>query len=859
MAILTRFFQELRQYFLQDCLQGKKILVSFTTLLVLFDSPIVFAQNTGFEPSLEQVIWRQGLQGEVIYNKKDPQNLGIGTPRQLAIDPTTGDIYIGQLTVSGGNILVIDPNDSSAHTINFFSSGLAFSADGNTLYFGVSTLMLGAWFKQQDIYRKFAIIPAIETVQVTPNGTLYVATSDFGPKGLYPNSVIKVDTSNAHFEPAFTLQQASKALGVTMNTLNAMAIDGIGNIYIGDNQGRIVIQKTDGSFIEGNSRPITLGGINNAGLGSSSDGLVYHYDGAAGEVFAYSAEGERILLAYGEQLTADKLSGTGVASDGKTLYIVSDQAELIRVTATNGANLLDVISNSLGDSSIRGVVIDELSQQPLSGAKISLHNGSTTTSDSSGFFAFNLAVGLYEVSITHEDFLRKIINIDVKNQTGENFTIALQSALPSWLAAGISAEIIANNKNNDISGATDVDLDTEGNLWAINHNNASITKTLLDPITRAVIDTFTFAQGGSMANAWFIVSDDNLNVFTSTSNAGVLKLPPLENEQPWFLNNDSNSPNKVIDQLGVNRMDSLITDVDGGAKLSNGDIVLVSGAGGSILPNLPEGTFDSLIRQTPSGEQSIISRGLDVQGQEIFENPDITKIDAQDRLLVSNRNGNLVRVNAGNGIAELIWPGDGDGKSESLSAYTTINDDGDGYLFVRGASTVVGGNRLSMISPDGQNLLLLAGGLSSDYGGFVFDDNGRSVIVSDWDVLLRLSTNDGRTIAENLLTVPVSNQRLESYHKTKALTEQPTQAKALQNNNEQTIRTIVWQPQRFENIVYNPDDFNNNVPKYWAAAVNEANSEPQAPQNNGGSVWYLVALLMNSLFFHWRTKRFGKK
>lgn len=830
-----------------------------TSVLFFIIAPVIFAGNIDSGHSLDQVVWRQGLQGEVVYNKKDPQNLGIGAPKQLAIDPTTGEIYIGQLTENGGNILVVNPDNANARSIDFFSNGLGFTADGSTLYFGVSTLMLGAWFKQQDIYRKFAIIPAIESIQVTPDGTLYAATSDFGPKGLYPNSVIKVDTSNAHFEPVFTLQQASKAIGITMNTLNAMAIDGVGNVYVGDNQGRIAIQKTDGSFIEGNSRLVTLSGINNAGLGSSSDGLVYHYDGAAGEIFAYSAEGERILLAYGEQLIASKLSGTGVVSDERNLYIVSDKAELIRITATDGASLLDVINNSLGDSSIQGVVIDELSQQPLSGAKISLHDGSTTTSDSNGFFAFNLAVGLYEVSITHEDFLRKIINIDVKNQTEENFTIALQSALPSWLAAGISAEIIANNKNNDISGATDVDLDTEGNLWAINHNNASITKTLLDPITRAVIDTFIFAQGGSMANAWFIVSDDNLNVFTSTSNAGVLKLPPLENEQPWLLNNDSNSSNKVIDQLGVNRMDSLITDVDGGAKLSNGDIVLVSGAGGSILPNLPEGTFDSLIRQTPSGEQSIISRGLDAQGQEIFENPDITKIDAQDRLLVSNRNGNLVRVNAGNGIAELIWQGNGDGKSESLSAYTTINDDGDGYLFVRGASTVVGGNRLSMISPDGQNLLLLAGGLSSDYGGFVFDDNGRSVIVSDWDVLLRLSSNDGRTIAENLLTPPVSNQRLESYHKTKALAEQATQAKALQNNNEQTIRTIVWQPQRFESTFYDPDDFNNNAPQYWAASANEAKNEAKTPQNNGASIWYLLALLMSNLFFHWSTKRFGEK
>jgi len=120
-----------------------------------------------------------------------------------------------------------------------------------------------------------------------------------------------------------------------------------------------------------------------------------------------------------------------------------------------------------------------------------------------------------------------------------------------------------------------------------------------------------------------------------------------------LLNTDSNSPDTILDQLGINRMDSLITDVDGGALLANGDIVLVSGSGGSILPNLPEGTFDSLVRQTPSGEQSIISRGLDVQGQELFENPDITKIDFQNRLLVANRNGNLVRVKADNGIAEL--------------------------------------------------------------------------------------------------------------------------------------------------------------------------------------------------------------
>ena len=816
-------------------------------MLIIFSHvDFVSAQNT--DPNLDEVIWRQGLQGEIIYNKKDPQNMGIGFPRHLAISPTTGKLYLGQLTLNGGNILVIDPRAGETDSIDFLSSGLGFSPDGNTLYFGVSTLMLGAWFKQSDEFRKFAIIPAIESVQVSADNTLYVATSDFGPKGLYPNSVLKVDTSNARFEPIFNLQQASTAINGSINTLNAMALDGAGNIYIGGNQGRVVIQKTDGRFIEGNSRPVALGGINNAGMASGADGLVYHYDGAAGEVFAYSAAGDRILLAYGDQLKAERLSSTGVASDGKNLYIVSDKAELIRITAINGGSLLAVIQSSSALYLLQGTVVSQQSNEAISGVKISVHDGLTTTSDQNGFFQLELPLGLYELKIEHTDFIKKVLNINLKNSSDPNVLIALKSALPGWLAPGMTAEILAN-QNDNIAGATDVDLDNDNNLWAINHSNASITKTLLTPITRAVISTSTFAQGGNMGNAWFIASDDNFNIFTSASNAGVLKLPPLETEQPWFLTQDTNFPDKIVDQLGVNRMDSLITDVDGAAKLSNGDIVLVSGTGGSIRPNFPQGTFDSVIRQTPNGEQSILSRGINAQGQAIFDNPDLTKVDQQDRLLVANRNGNLVRVEVNTGIAELIWPGDGAGKPEPLSAYTSFNDDGFGNLFLRGASSVIGGNRLSMISPDGESLVLLAADINSDYGGFVFDENGRVILLSDDNVIIRIRASDGRTIAENLLEPPLMPAQADNLGELNIIPEQSSQRGDLQTSNDINIRIIPWQPQHIDEVFYNPDDLNNNVPTAWVQLNNNTSTSTPTPpeKSSAGNVWFLLLLLVFGL------------
>jgi len=43
---------------------------------------------------------------------------------------------------------------------------------------------------------------------------------------------------------------------------------------------------------------------------------------------------------------------------------------------------------------------------------------------------------------------------------------------------------------------------------------------------------------------------------------------------------------------------------------------------------------------------------------------------------------------------------------------------------------------------------------SSGFGGFEFDEEGRSVVLSEWDFVLRIRATDGRSIAENIVNPP---------------------------------------------------------------------------------------------------------
>ena len=119
--------------------------------------------------------------------------------------------------------------------------------------------------------------------------------------------------------------------------------------------------------------------------------------------------------------------------------------------------------------------------------------------------------------------------------------------------------------------------------------------------------------------------------------------------------------------------------------------------------------------------------------------------------MVGNRNGDVVRINT-SGDAELIWPGNGAGKPDGLGAFSCLNDDGQGHLFVRGDTGDGSQSVIRMIHPSGLELLPVAIGLSQCFGGFQFSDDGRELLISDDHNILLIKSPDERTIADHLLS-----------------------------------------------------------------------------------------------------------
>lgn len=718
--------------------------------------------------SVEGAVLRDGLDVELVYDGSEEGSgaLVIGAPTQIAIDPQTGELYLGNAFPSGDNYtLVINPNTGEARRFPFFGNGMAFNKSGNTFYFGLSNLMLGVWYRDIDEIRKFTILPGVESVQIlddgSANGQLLVANSDYGKNILGVDTVWEVDQGTGIYTPIMRFSEGSLQTGVGFAALDAMGVTSSGRIYALTGQGKILIRNPDGTYQEGNSSPVTNSGLMQGGLGGGTDGLVYHQDTSSAEVFAYFPDGRQVLVAYGTPWSqANALTDGGIASDGQFIYNVTSQGKIYRIFSTDGAPLAQVLSRDLGSAVVDGIVTDSTGI-PLPGVRVRTRDKSIdpVITGEDGRFSMNVPAGLYHLQATLSNFEDFNLRVVAQPQQPTDLALAMISYLPGFLAPGLEADIVATKSADSIEGSSDVTLDNDGNVYSLNHSNGTITKTILDPETGAVVDTFIAVRGGGLDNAWFIAVGDDFNMYSSSSNSGLLRLPAVNaEEEQLLLTVDPNDERVVRDQFGVDRMVSYVTDIDGATVLSNGDIMFSSGSGGSIVDGFPEGTIDTIIRYNPSsGQQTLFSRGNPAGNNSVsfFNNPDIVKVDGQDRLLVTNRGGNVVRVNQ-DGSAELIWPGDGEGYPEGLSSYTCVNSDKQGHIFLKGVD-LEGDSVLRMIDPnDPKRLIVAAKKLSpaSGFGGYEFDANATSVYLSEWDFVLRIRAVDGRTIAENLLDPP---------------------------------------------------------------------------------------------------------
>lgn len=730
---------------------------------ILLGTSLALLSTSSFA-AIEGLVLRSGLDAEVVYDGSAGE-FQIGLPSQLALDPQTGDLYFGN-SVQGQDsyIMIVNPETGAASKFPFFGNGIAFNSDGSTLYFGLANLMLGVWNRDTDEYRKFTILPGVEAVQVVDDGSekgkLLVANSDYGKNILGVDAVWEVDQGDGYYQTVMQFNEGSIDVGVNFAALDAMAVDGSGNIYTLTGQGKVLVRMSDGSYEEGNTAPVTISGLMQGGLGASPDGMVYYLDTGSGEVFGYFPDGSQVMVAYGAPLGASINTDGGIISDGNSIYLINDKKQIIRIFAAGGQALNTLLASNLGTSTINGVINDP-DGLPLSGVEVSLRDKSilSTFTNASGEFSFTVASGLYHVKAelaNYGDFNAPVVS---NANTSTDLAIGLASFLPGYLPPGLEADIIATKSADSISGSSDVTFDVEGNLYSLNHSNGTITKTIFDPETAEVLQTFVAAKGGGISNAWAVAVGDDLNMYSSSSNSGLMRLPPADPDNLIDLVVDPDDEGIVRDQNGIDRMVSYVTDIDGIAKMSNGDMMLTSGSGGSIIDGFPEGTVDTLIRYNPTtGAQTLFSRGYPAGStSSVFFNPDVLKSDANDLLYVTNKAGNVVRVDT-SGVATLIWPGDATGTTypEGLSSYTAFNADPQGNMYLKGADTL-GTPVLRMIDPaDDHNILVVASELSpsSAFGGFEFTDGGRSVVLSEWNFLLRIRATDGRTITENIVSPP---------------------------------------------------------------------------------------------------------
>ena len=172
------------------------------------------------------------------------------------------------------------------------------------------------------------------------------------------------------------------------------------------------------------------------------------------------------------------------------------------------------------------------------------------------------------------------------------------------------------------------------------------------PDSREVVETFIAAVGGGIANAWAVAVGNDLDLYASSSNSGLLRLPPADKANPTVLTVDPDDPRIVRDQTGTDRMVSYVTDIDGVARMSNGDIMMTSGSGGSMHRRL-----SLTVHLTPSFAtvRTAVPRACSVAalnpggGDSVFNNPDVLKVDAEDTLYVTNKGGNVVTVDTAGG------------------------------------------------------------------------------------------------------------------------------------------------------------------------------------------------------------------
>lgn len=727
-------------------LQVKKFLrkslleVSMRSLILILASLSLMAGN------LEDLKLAPGLVSDVAYEADD-----LITPGAMDIDPLSGDLFVdntGAVNPSGsvGHIMRINLAQGSSDVLIPVSNGtcLGFHPDG-TLYFGVSNFLLARWERKRNVFRKFAIIPGVRGFDVDASGTIYVGEGSYGPKGLYPDSILEVDHRTGYFKPVFNPTEASADTGLNYNSMASIAVldDAF---YASFKTGRLVEKRGD-SYTRGNVLHALIGGLNQTPLYTFGDTL-FQYDVAGGQIFAIT-DGVVRLIAYGDAIRGSQVDTAGMTTDGRSLYVTGDYNRIIEIRPAAGNDLLASLKATHENGVLSGQVLDSSTGDPVAGAEVDLKNGMRATTAEDGSYSLTVPKTLYEVTVSKDGFLKSYANVDMGlGDLEQNLSAA--TGLPNWLAPGLVAEVWARPEDG-IVGSCDAQRDKDGNIYSMNIAGSSITKHYRDPETGAMLRTEEFAYGDGLAGAWSLAVDDENNVWCSNGNDGVMRLPALEGGEAHVLTADPSDPSILRNQRGQNVNELNTRDVDGVGILSDGSLVMTSGSGGDPSPPcFPEGTVDSILKQSPGAScPTIISRGVPCEGgEDVISNPDIMRVDALDRVWHANRGGNVARVDMTTGCVDWWLPGDGNGIEEhALGSYTSVGPDTAGNIFLRGVRFAPEDNVIR-IYEDGK-FYMVVGGTLQCFGGFTFPkDDGSELIYCDGETLIRVYTESGEPIAD---------------------------------------------------------------------------------------------------------------
>ena len=752
------------------------------------------------EDIVDEIEFANGLAGEQLVPAEDIEQV-----ERISRDPLTGALVLAGEPAGeeGGNnfLRVVDKDDGSVELEKILSedvliSALDFTPDG-TMFFSVANLLIGGWFREEDVFRSITPIAGATFVETTNNGNVFITSSArAGGQFSFRDRILRINRSNGISTPVFDTEVLNEQLELDIAGIETAAVnDETGAIYAGYIGGESFVRRPNGNYAEFFPFRQDVGGVNPGSLqlGPNNE-VLYQFDVAAGQLFAIDLTKDtpnRTLLSASRVFRTGNGRGVlDIAPDGQSAVIATGAGGVVRVSPEDGRTLREYIQGKTGTRDVEGTITAASGDPVPEGTEVSLSNGRTDAESVSAetradgtYTLEDVPAGFYEVRLSNaprglqDDF--RTLDVPAGSATldtpGTDFEdVPLVEPNGDRLAEGLSSETLADGLDG-IGSNTDVTFGPDFNsIYTTSFNNANVVRIVLDEETREVADVQTVAEGGGLRFASFGMYVDSVgNIYVSWAKEGVLRLPPRDfSDFTYQLEQSGSDPLSVVDQDGNDLVFSLITDMDGMNEFNNGDFILSSGnLGDQSAP-----TFDTLIRRRPDGQETIYSNGVlcnDPGGGKIWNNVNnIHRVADSDDFYVDGANP-IVRVradqtdNEGTQCVDVVWPGpsglEGSEKEVAVLPFSQANDDCSGppngalnecNVFIRGGFSDAEGVDIRLIDPDDPNKLLkVAEGVTIGFANLMFDENGRSLIYPAQNSIIRIQSEvrpDGTrpTIAE---------------------------------------------------------------------------------------------------------------